>query len=519
MKRPLHHAMRQVTLAALISVGLGSAQADEREDLETLKQTTINLIQALVQQGVLPADKADALVKQAEAKAKAAVADAKKTEQATVRVQFVPVSVRKQIADEVREEVVAQAKAERWGDVNAVPEWVDRFKFEGDLRLGYQRDMFSESNAGADFFRVQGQNIANTTEDRDRARLRARLGVTARVTPDITANLRLVTGSSGDPVSTNQTLGSYGSKYTFALDRAFLRARSTEFLPWLTTTAGRIPNPFFSTDLMWDDDLNFDGLALQYEDPVAATRTWRPFGTVGVFPLEDIQTSESNQAKSKWLVAAQGGVEWVPSNDLRAKVGLGLYDFRNISGVRNSNSTNTDDTSPLSRQKGNTLFNISNPAAFNFNGPFGLANDYQVLNLTGAVDFNLYNPVHLIVTGDYVKNIGLSSSKTLARSGLTLPKEDTGYMVRVAVGMPAMLLKNDWQLSLAYRYLEADATVDAFTDSDFHLGGTNSKGFIVGAQYGLSRNTWINARWLSSREIRGLPLTINTLQVQLNAKF
>ena len=212
---------------------------------------------------------------------------------------------------------------------------------------------------------------------------------------------------------------------------------------------------------MWDDDLNFDGLALQYEDPVAATRTWRPFGTVGLFPLEDIQTSESNDAKSKWLIAAQGGVEWVPSNDLRAKVGLGLYDFRNISGVRNSNGSNTtDDTSPLSRQKGNTLFNITNPT--NLNGPFGLANDYQVLNLTGAVDFNLYNPVHLIVTGDYLKNIGFSSGKTLARSGLTVPKEDTGYMLRVAVGMPAMLLKNDWQLSLAYRYLEADATVDAF---------------------------------------------------------
>jgi adenosylcobinamide amidohydrolase len=91
MKSPLHHAMRQVSLAALMAVGLAAtAHADEREDLETLKQTTLNLIQALVDQGVLPAAKADALVKQAEAKARAAVAEAKKTEQSTVRVQFVP---------------------------------------------------------------------------------------------------------------------------------------------------------------------------------------------------------------------------------------------------------------------------------------------------------------------------------------------------------------------------------------------------------------------------------------------
>ena len=519
MKQALHHTMRQVALAALLAAGAAvPAHADEREDLETLKQTTINLIQALVQQGVLPAEKADALVKQAEAKAKASVAEAKKAEQSTVRVQFVPESVRKQIADEVREEVVTQARAERWGDVNAVPEWVDRFRFEGDLRLGLQRDMFSSDNAPEVFFQVQGQDVENTTQDRDRARLRARFGFTARVTPDVSAGLRLATGSQFEPVSTNQTLGNFNNKSNFSLDRAFLRARSQDFLPWLTTTAGRIPNPFFSTDLMWDDDLNLDGLALQYDDPTAAARVWRPFGTVGLFPLEDIQTSESNDAKSKWLLAAQGGVEWVPSNDLRAKVGLGLYDFRDVSGVRNSNgSTTTNDTSPLSRQKGNTLFNITNPT--NLNGPFGLAADYQVLNLTGAVDFNLFNPVHLIVTGDYLRNIGFSSAKALSRSGLTVPREDTGYMLRVAVGMPAMLLKNDWQFSLAYRYLEADATLDAFSDSDFHLGGTNNKGFIVGAQYGLSRNTWLVARWLSSREITGLPLSINTLQVQLNARF
>src|SRR5690606_30282913 len=134
---------------------------------------------------------------------------------------------------------------------------------------------------------------------------------------------------------------------------------------------------------------------------------------------------------------------------------------------------------------------------------FGLAADYRLLNLTAAVDYNLFNPVHLIVSADYVRNMGFDQARVLARSGLDLEKEDTGYMVRVAVGMPTMLLKGDWQLSLAYRYLEADAVLDAFTDSDFHLGGTNSKGFIVGGQYGLSRNTWLSARWLSSREITG----------------
>lgn len=510
--------LRATALAAALATGTAQAQTSERESLEVLRQTTLQLIEALVQQGVLPADKAQALIAQAEAKARAAVAEQKKTEQNTVRIQYVPESVRQQIANEVREEVVAQAKAERWGDVNAVPEWVDRFRFDGEIRVGYQRDMFDEANASELFFLAGGQNISNTLIDRNRERLRARLGLTARVTQDITAALRLTTGSSDDPVSTNQTLGSYGSKYNFALDRAYLRARSPDFMPWVTTTAGRIPNPFFSTDLVWDDDLNFDGVALQFDDPAANARVWRPFGVVGWFPLQNLERSSLSEARSKSLLAAQAGVEWVPNNDLRAKLGVALYDYRNVSGVRNSFDSNTQDaTQPAFRQKGNSLFNLSNPT--NFGGPFGLAADYRLLNLTAAVDYNLFNPVHLIVSADYVRNMGFDQGRVLARSGLNLEKEDTGYMVRVAVGMPTMLLKGDWQLSLAYRYLEADAVLDAFTDSDFHLGGTNSKGFVVGGQYGLSRNTWLSARWLSSREITGLPLSINTFQVNFHARF
>ncbi|MDO8450821.1 MAG: putative porin [Rhodoferax sp.] len=519
MKKNFQTRLTSTSLAVAMAFGATTAQADERAELETLRQTTKNLIQILVQQGVLTQEKSDQLVKQAEVKAQETVAAQKKADAGVVRVQYIPESVRKQIADEVREEVVAQAKVERWGDANAIPEWVDRFKFDGDLRLGYQVDSFSDSNAPEPYFQVTGQNIANTTEDRQRTRLRARLGITAKVTPDVSAAFRLSTGNTTEPVSTNQTLGQTGNKYSFVLDRAYLKAHSPTFLPWLTASAGRIPNPFFSTDLLWDDDLNFEGLALQFEDSVASAKVWRPFGTIGIFPLEDIQRSISNQAKSKWLAGAQIGLEWVPSNATRAKVGLGVYDYKNISGIRNDyKSSIYNDTAPAFRQKGNTLFDIDNDGDINTN-LYALAADYQLVNLTGMVDFNLYNPVHVILAGDFVKNVGYSSSKILARSGQNVSPETTGYLARVAVGMPTMLLQDDWQLSLTYRYVEADAVLDAFTDSDFHLGGTNSKGFIVGAQYGLSKSTWLSARWLSSQEISGLPLSINTFQMLFNAKF
>ncbi|MFN0040753.1 MAG: putative porin, partial [Burkholderiales bacterium] len=37
--------------------------------------------------------------------------------------------------------------------------------------------------------------------------------------------------------------------------------------------------------------------------------------------------------------------------------------------------------------------------------------------------------------------------------------------------------------------------------------------------YGLGANAWIRARWLSANEIDGPPLSIDVLQVDLNAKF
>jgi hypothetical protein len=302
------------------------------------------------------------------------------------------------------------------------------------------------------------------------------------------------------------------------VDRAYLKFHSEEVLPWLSASAGRIPNPWFSTSLVWNDNLNFEGAALQIDPNSQSGEKWRPFMTLGAFPLLEIEPSSTVSARNKWLLGAQVGLEWVPDTKSRAKLGLAYYDYRNISGVSNAfNDTAFNGTAAGTRQKGNTLFNIANTNPLT--NLYALAADYRLLNLTAALDLNVYNPVHVILGGDYVKNVGFSSSKTLERSGMDVTPQTTGYMARLALGMPSMLLKNDWQVSLAYRYLEADAVVDAFTDSDFHLGGTNNKGYILGAQYGLGKNTWLSARWLSSNEISGLPLAIDVFQLYFNARF
>ena len=116
------------TFALLTTLALaGLAWGDEREDLEVVRQTTVNLIQALVEKGVLTQDAAQAMIKQAEdaARKKVAAAQAAQDKDKVVRVPYVPEMVKREIRDQIKQEVLAQAKTERWGDVNAVPEWVD----------------------------------------------------------------------------------------------------------------------------------------------------------------------------------------------------------------------------------------------------------------------------------------------------------------------------------------------------------------------------------------------------------
>ena len=87
----------------------------------------------------------------------------------------------------------------------------------------------------------------------------------------------------------------------------------------------------------------------------------------------------------------------------------------------------------------------------------------------------------------------------------------------------------EWQAFAAYKRLEADSVLDSFTDSDFYLGGTNAKGWLVGASYGIDKNAWLTARWFSADEISPRsttiggtplsPLSVDVLMLDLNTKF
>ena len=308
------------------------------------------------------------------------------------------------------------------------------------------------------------------------------------------------------------------------IDQAYLRWTGTSHVgkQQLAITAGRMPNPWQSTDLVWDQDLMFEGFSANYrlgftrDDPFSHNI----YATIGAFPLTEIEQSN----KDKWLLGGQLGIDWRTVAGNRWRFGAAYYDFLNIAGVRNvANSTLNDFTAPTFVQRGNTLFDIRNNPADPTQDLFALATEFKVLDVNASFDWRLSDLHRLTVTGDYVHNIGYNEvfgpGDFVIRMGSNDGPRTKGYQAETAFGRARMNEQGAWRVALAYRYLERDAVVDAFTDSDFRLGGTDVQGYVLNLDYALTPRVLARLRYLTGSEIDGPPLGIDVVQLDFNASF
>ncbi|MGN8278013.1 putative porin [Pseudomonas sp. SMN5] len=533
------------------------------------ENATINLIRLLVQQGVLKQDQADSLIAQAEREAvqarqaSATVAAAPTGAPGDVRVQYVPNIVREQIRDQVKAEVMATARQENWAQPNTFPDWVSRISFDGDIRLRDESRYYSGTNSNqiVDFARLNDKGpydvnpnssaslppLLNTREDRENLfRLRARLGMKAVIAPQWTAGIRIGTGSDNNPVSTTQTLGGGFGKKDIWLDQGYLTWKPSDEL---TLTGGRIANPFFSTDLLYSGDLNFDGVAAIFNHKL--NQDWGLFGTVGAFPVEytnDTSTSngtDKEESDTKWLYGAQLGANWAINDSNRIKGAMAYYRFDDIEGQRSSPcqpwagdpGCDSDGSRVAFMQKGNTVFllrdilpNPLNPSTTPQPQYVGLASEFNLLDLNLALDTDLPADLKLRSQAHYVHNLGYDEGEMRKRSAGQFANNldsdgevESGanaWMLQFTLGNALELRREgDWNLFAGYKYIQPDALPDGFNDSSFHLGGTNAKGYFLGGNYGLASNVYATGRWLSSEAVYGAPYDIDVLQLEINTRF
>ncbi len=573
-------------LSASLAIGLGAftllLPAAARAD-----QQTVKLIQLLIQKGILSPNQAKDLLKESGAPSgghhRGGQAEGADNEPPVttgqIRVTYVPAFIRKQIADEVRAQVMNEAQEEGWAQPDALPEWTKRIKIYGDMRMRYEGDFFDKGNYPqfvnfnninngnpfdiAGYLYNGGQSnppYLNTTENRNRFRLRARLGFQADIDDWVKADFRIGTGQDDSPVTGNQTLGVESglasgdfAKPALWLDRAFFTLTP---LKELTLYAGRMNNPFLPSDLMFSQDLGFDGFAADYSQPVGGGVT--VFGNAGAFPLFNTAFDFSTNSDVKYsshdayLAALQAGAKWDINQQYHATLGIGIFNFLGTQGavsspcVEQANAQfycNTDATRAPFVQFGNTLFAIRNlrgtPPTGGIYPPdpqyYGLASRFNVLDIHPRFEIDTWDPIDIAIEGQFIKNLAYDRSAILTHgpTEALLPPGpvnnlgnngiyqggDTGYEAKVTVGELIIKQRLDWNAFLAYRYLESDATLDSLDDSDFHLGGTNARGFLLGGSLGIARNTWLTLRYLSSQVVSGPQYGVNSVYVDLNTKF
>ncbi|RAS38958.1 putative porin [Paraburkholderia bryophila] len=583
---------------ALVTLGLSCATGAQAQSLETqaatgtaapTESTVINLINLLVKRGVLTQQNANDLIREARAETAQAKATSGRavagvgaagaagmavvnapTQPGDVAVPYVPQVVRDQIRDQVKQEVVAQAKAENWAQPNTFPDWVSRIKLDGDLRVRDEFHFYGSRNAnnvtnfaainqGGGFDINGNTNTAqlptqNTTQNRNNLeRYRARLGVTALLSDEFSAGIQLASGNDNGPVSTTATAGGGFAKKNIWLNKAFFRYQPNS---WLNVVAGRFDNPFFTSDLLFSNDLEMDGLAASFRHALPINPDVTLFGTFGVFPIQ--YTSENFPSNStskvgsdtKWMFGAQLGAEWKIDQQNRLKGALAYYDYQNMRGTLSSpcalylGATNcsTDNEAPAFLQGGNTLVALRNIVQNPNLAPgmtpepqlFGLAYNYRLLDIKAQWDTVLADRVKVRLDGEFVRNLAYNTNKAFGAATLPVNNYEAttvnasqsdyrsgpnGYLAKVTFGEPDPSSKGQWNFSVAYKYLQPDATLDAFNDPDFHLGGTNARGYILGAAYAVARDTWLSARYLSAKEVYGPPVSIDVLQIELNARF
>ena len=576
-----------------------AARIDSGPSATPSQNAVVNLINRLVQRGILLKEEADDLIRQAEADAELAAAqsqairgtvaqiaaaqaaaqviDPPELTEDALRIPFIPDVVKRDLRDEIREDVMAKAREEGWAAPDMMPGWTARIRLFGDVRVRYDGTYFPKGNDVDAFPNFNAINTGapydladptvppphlNVDKNRQRVRIRTRMGLEAQLGEGFTAGLRIASGQNNTPVSVNQSLGLANqgqggnfSKYAVWLDRGFIKYEVEGGEGNMSTFLfGKFDNPFFGTEMMWDEDLGFDGFAVQGRYRLDGGV--KPFFTGGIFPVfnSDFNFATNQTAKvsssDKWLYAMQVGAEVPISKNWSGKMAAAVYQFENVGGQKSRKFTpvnaqdagDTDESRPSFAQRGNTYSPIRDimPTALNNFGQaklfqyFGLSSEFKELAVTAQADYSGFDPFHMTFTGEYVKNLDFDRA-SIARRAVNnrerlapgAPAGSVGefkggnqaWTTNLRVGSAALSKRGDWQVGLGYRYMESDAMVDAFVDSGFGLGGTNQQGYVLYGKVALSKSVSLGARWFSSREVAGPPLRVDVLQVDFGASF
>ena len=370
----------------------------------------------------------------------------------------------------------------------SLPDWLSRTTVFGDVR--YRHEGF--------YNQPHAQKAVVTA--RNRERVRARLGVRFAYSDELSATIRGASGNPNDPISTNEMLTSDFTRKNFNLDWAYLTfapGQSFGIRPGAAAfSAGKFPLPMFRVgELVFDEDVSPEGLSQTFQ------LLGQPLGPLDQVKLHGLEWTFAEIANQQdgWMFGGQvnpslhfGGVQ--------LEAGLAQYWWLNPDLIAQALSRNTTAFTASGAAVANSSFNSSlvntnllvtksiqpptttpgrKPAAFT--AITGYKSGFNQSNFTLAATVpNVVLAQPLRAWLDYVYNWDAATDDAHGwQSGLRLGQTKT---------------KGDWSLYGFYEHLGQEATISAFTSSEFGTQGTNLEGPAVGIDYQLLNPLTISAR-------------------------
>lgn len=324
------------------------------------------------------------------------------------------------------------AKSQTMSEFEKKIAWAAKTQIKGDVRLRQEN------------IDVQGEPD-NGGVDKNRQRIRARLGAYSEINPQVDAGIRIATGSSNDARSTNQDLNGYFTKKSLWLDLAYIDYHP-DAIENLHIIGGKMNQPWVNMgDVIWDGDINPEGLALTYKLPLGGKTEL--FGSVGHYTLEDNVDGEGVEFKNDLrLYAGQLGAKFAATDNLKFTLGGSVYGYDN------------DTESDALAVNGNTT------------------TEFRLYEGFGQIDIGGL-PMPLSLYGQYVVNDESTDG------------QDTAWLAGLKTGFYGV------KLDYNYRDVQRNAVVGAFTDSDFALGTTGSRGHKIKLGYDIDKNFSIGATY------------------------
>ncbi len=321
--------------------------------------------------------------------------------------------------------------AAAWAQSGSTPApWYERIQFGGDFRSRYEG--FYDENR----------------ETRHRSRFRLRLRIDSDVNDDTHLQIQIASGDPGTPVSTNQTFTSFFRPKPFNLDRANIRYNPSGASA-LTLGMGKFGSPMTRTQMLWDDDLNFEGgyeqVAWDLSDRVDVT----------LLALQTAVNEVSRDADS-FMVGGYGEVGF-SFGAHRLQVSVADYGFGNVdqvavgraTGPLNSLLTNLVDRDP----EGNIV---------------GLVSDFNMVDTIVEAEFDTGRKDYPFrVLGEYLRN-------TKAASDL-----DTGLWFEAEYG--GSRTPRTYTLGYTYGRIQQESVLSAFMFSD--IPGSNTEMHMFNIAY------------------------------------